>query len=63
MVKVSSTPKTGQPRAVVSRHLNDRDAAASVSSAVIDERPDTLHSVPSERQAGLKRWLVSSGTL
>jgi len=42
MVKVSSTPKTGQPRAVVSRHLNDRDAAGSVSSAVIDERPDTL---------------------
>ncbi len=44
MLKASSTPKTGQPRAVVSRHLNDRDAAASVSSAVIDERADTLHS-------------------
>jgi hypothetical protein len=44
MLKVSSTPMTGQPRAMVSRHLNDRDAAASVSSAVIDERPDTLHS-------------------
>jgi hypothetical protein len=46
MVKVSSTPKTGQPRAVVSRHLNDRDAAASVRSAVIDERPLTLQCRP-----------------
>jgi hypothetical protein len=43
LVKASGTSKTGQPRGVV-RHLNDCDAAASVSSPVFVERPDTLRS-------------------
>lgn len=42
--KGSSTSKTGQWCGVAPRHMNDRDAAASVNSAVVLERPHTLQS-------------------
>jgi len=42
MVTVRDTSKTGGPCAKVLRHLNDRDAAASLSTAIVGERPDTL---------------------
>jgi hypothetical protein len=35
----------------------------AVSAPTGADRLLTLHSVPSEQPAGLKKWLVSSGTL
>ena len=43
--------------------LNVSLMSDSVSTGVRGDRPLTLHSVPSERRAGLKRWLFSSGAL